>query len=128
MVSRSADSDPAEQLRQLVGRAGPSGSTTTVVALASNASRAARLAAGRLGHAVVLVAGDRTSRTDVLQDLADELRAVGATIAGTILVPTGHRLAEPTRSPGVEASSSSAAQHAPAGSGATTLSPPVGRR
>lgn len=125
-VARSAESDPAEQLRQLVGQA--RGSTgTTVVALASNASRAARLAAGRLGDAVVLVAGDHASRTDVLQGLADELRAVGANIAGAILVPAGHRLAEPTEQAGPGAPGSPSAPSTD-GSGAATLSPPVGRR
>lgn len=72
-------------------KARASGGVMTLLALPPTASRSLRLAAGRLGHAVVLVVSEGETKIDQLARLADELRAVGATVHGSVLVPKGRR-------------------------------------
>ncbi len=72
---------------QPVGSHAATGSSMTVIAVPQDAARASLLAAGRLGHAVVLVVSkDSTSATTVAR-AAHELSVVGATVNGTVLVP-----------------------------------------
>lgn len=64
----------------------------TLIALPPEASRALRLVSGRLGHAVVLIVSEGETRIDQLARLSTELRAVGAVVHGSVLIPRGRRL------------------------------------
>lgn len=58
----------------------------TVVALPPTVPRSLRLAAGRLGHAILLVANERGTTTTAIRELTDELDALDALVPGTVLV------------------------------------------
>ena len=59
---------------------------TTVVSMPPGAARSLCLTAGRLGHAIILVAAQRRTRVEAVRELAGELAAVGAVIHGSVLV------------------------------------------
>ena len=61
-----------------------------VLAVPHGASTATRLAAGHLSDGVVLVAARRRTRSARLARTAQDLRAMGAPVLGTLLVPA-HR-------------------------------------
>ncbi|CUR55115.1 hypothetical protein NOCA2230035 [metagenome] len=64
----------------------------TLIALPPNAERSQLLAAGRLGHSLILVVAKGGTTRKRVERLAEELAAVGATVHGTVLVPRGRRL------------------------------------
>ena len=59
----------------------------TVFAMPPRSTSSLRLAAGRLGHSLIAVVSSRDTRIDDLIRLAEEMRAVGARIHGTVMVP-----------------------------------------
>lgn len=73
-------------------RSGSQAPGLTLIAMPPDSSRALRLVAGRLGHAVVLIVSEGETRIDQLARLSTELRAVGAVVHGSVLVPRGRRL------------------------------------
>lgn len=88
---QGADTRTVDLLRAVLGDEGRA-AEITVLALPPTVSRSARLAAGRLAHASLIIVAHKTSRGDVLHEMADELHAVRAGIAGTVMVPRGRRL------------------------------------
>lgn len=88
---QGADTRTVDLLRAVLGDEGRP-AEITVLALPPTVSRSARLAAGRLADASVIIVAHKTSRADVLRELADELHAVRAGIAGSVMVPRGRRL------------------------------------
>lgn len=67
----------------------------TMIALPPEGSRSLLLAAGRLGHAVVLVLSEAETRIDQVARLATELQAVGATVHGSVLLRKGRQMVVP---------------------------------
>lgn len=67
----------------------------TMIALPPQGSRSLLLAAGRLGHAVVLVLSEAETRIDQVARLATELQAVGATVHGSVLLRKGRQMVVP---------------------------------
>jgi non-specific protein-tyrosine kinase len=73
------------------------GSSMTVIAVPQNAAHSSLLAAGRLGHTVVLVASKGTSQ-DKVKETTHDLAVVGATVSGTVLVSRRRRSSRTSRS------------------------------
>lgn len=73
------------------------GSAMTVIAVPQGAARASLLAAGRLGHAVVLVVSKGGTTAATVNQAAKELAVVGATVNGSVLVPRKRKLAQGDR-------------------------------
>jgi hypothetical protein len=88
---QGADTRTVDLLGAVLGEKGRA-AEITVLALPPTVSRSARLAAGRLADASLIIVAHKTSRSDVLHELADELHAVRAGIAGTVMVPRGRTL------------------------------------
>lgn len=72
-------------------------SSVTVLAVPQGAARSSLLAAGRLGHAVVLVVSKGGTRHDEVSRTAKELAVVGATVNGTVLVDKNRKTLRPAR-------------------------------
>jgi Mrp family chromosome partitioning ATPase len=74
------------------------GDAMTVVAVPHGAAHSSLLAAGRLGHAVVLVVAKGATRKSAVADAAQEISVIGAKVHGTVLVPKKRQPApQPTR-------------------------------
>jgi capsular polysaccharide biosynthesis protein len=68
-----------------------SGLPVTVVAVPEEPSHSALMAAGRNGHAVVLVVAKGSSAKATVARAAQDLAVVGSRVHGTVLVPKGRR-------------------------------------
>lgn len=100
--------EPADLVAERL-RTRSAGLGVTMIALPPDASRSLRLVSARLGHAVILVVSDAETRIDQLSRLSTELRAVGAVVHGSVLVPRGRRTnlavdEEPQRTRGLKRS------------------------
>lgn len=84
-------SNSADQVVELLQRRGR-GFGLTLIAIPPDSTRSLRLAAGRLGHAFVLVVAERDARIEQIAALSTELRAVRGVVHGTVLVPRGRRM------------------------------------
>src|SRR3712207_3120245 len=81
-------------LESAVGSAaGPhvSGLPVTVVAVPEEPSHSSLMAAGRNGHAVVLVVAKGSAAKATVARAAQDLAVVGSRVHGTVLVPKGRR-------------------------------------
>lgn len=84
----------------------------TLVVTPRDASRSLRLAAGRVGHEYVLVVSERDTTIGQISALAADLRSIGVTIHGTVLVPPGRKLHTTAARPGVTRSGRTKAREA----------------
>jgi hypothetical protein len=93
--SAEDDSDAGTPLKALLTAgqgAGDVDADVTLVAVSPTAARSVRLAAGRLTHDAVFVVTERSTRSDLLSERAEEMRAVGARIVGTVVIPRRRQL------------------------------------
>lgn len=79
--------------------ASPADGTVAVVAVPNGAAHADRLAAGRIADIVLVVAPARKARKSQLRETASDLRAVGTSVDGLLLVSKRRSLARSDREP-----------------------------